>query len=449
MIFLALGPLTVVADGVELSLGGARPRAILAMLLLNLNQVVPIARIVDEVWAEAAPQTVRDQVHANISRLRHLLRQPKAEIRTHEAGYVLRSDLAEFDVAVFDHHVRDGQRLLADGDPAAAAGRLDAALALWRGTPFGGVDQRVTAPEVARLCELRLGAVRARTDAYLSLGRGPETLAELAAAIAEHPLHEDLRRMLMLAQYQAGGRAEALAAYRDGCRILREELGLDPGPELVALHDAILRDDPALHGVRRRPVAIVAPSPVLTGTPAQLPPADGYFTGRARQLGWLDDLVPKSRTREQGRPPADAPQRSAGEPGIALISGPAGTGKTALAVQWAHRVRSGFPDGQLYLDLEEEGWTPAEALARLLHDLGVPVRHQPEEDRAKKRVYRTVTADRACLVLLENPPSSQHVLTLIPASTRSTVIVTSRTWLAALATHHSVRSLHLDYLDHE
>ena len=453
LIFLALGPLTVLADGVELPLGGARPRAILALLLLNLNQVVPIDRIVDEVWAEAAPPTVRAQVHANISRLRRLLQRSKAEIRTHEAGYLLRADPAQFDVTVFDQHVREGRRLLAAGIPAAAADRLDAALRLWRGTPFGGVEQRVTAPEVARLLQVRLDAVQARSEAYLRLGRGPEVLAKLAAAVTEHPLREDLRRLLMLAHYQGGGRADALEAFRDGRRVLREELGLDPGPELVAIHEAILRDEPSLNRIYRRPVTTGRRAPDFpTGTPAQLPAADGHFTGRATQLALLDGLVqPASVDLEGGGVASGAARRSAGEPVVALISGPAGIGKTELAVHWAQRVRASFPDGQLHLDFaaarDQGGWTPAQAVAQLLRDLGVPTERLPTDRRAAEGLYRTLMADRACLMLLDNPPSSQHVRALIPASGRSVFIVTTRIRRTALPTYHSVRSIHLGALD--
>jgi YVTN family beta-propeller protein len=241
MEFHILGPLEVTDEGEALPLGGSKQRALIALLLLRPNEPVSVDRIVDELWGERPPPTAPKNVQVYVSHLRKVLGE--TTIATTPAGYALR--VAEGSV---DAQRAEDALALAKGKAAAEqAELLRAALALWRGPPFGELADLPSArAEIVRLEELRLHLLKRRIEAELELGRHEDLVPELEKLVAAHPLDERLRAQLMLALYQSGRQAEALAVYRDARRTLDEELGLEPDEELRALEQRILAHDPAL-----------------------------------------------------------------------------------------------------------------------------------------------------------------------------------------------------------
>ncbi len=245
MEFRILGPLEVSDGGVELALGGPRPRALLALLLLHPNEVVAADRLVDELWGEFSVGSAAGALRVNVSRLRKAL--PEGILTTRAPGYVVRVEPDELDLHRFERLVDEGRSLLARGLAAEAAERLRDALSLWRGPALADFTYEAFAQAaIGRLDEIRLAAVELRIDADLVLARHDELIGELEALVAEHPLRERLRTSLMTALYRSGRQAEALGTYKDARRIFVEELGIEPGPALQELERAILRQDPAL-----------------------------------------------------------------------------------------------------------------------------------------------------------------------------------------------------------
>jgi DNA-binding SARP family transcriptional activator len=232
--FRILGPLEVIADGQPLALGGARQRAMLALLLTRPNEVISTDRLIDELWGAEPPRTALNTVQYYVSQLRKLLGAERIETRP--PGYAVRVAEDELDLRRFE-------LLLERGDPSA----LRDALALWRGPALADFAYEPFAQEeIARLEELRLVAHERRVEAELQHGDAAGLVAELEQLVGLHPLRERLRGQLMLSLYRAGRQAEALAVYQDARKTLVDELGIDPGPALQELERAILRQDPAL-----------------------------------------------------------------------------------------------------------------------------------------------------------------------------------------------------------
>ena len=245
MEFRILGPLEVWDEGGEVSLGGQKPRALLAVLLLRHNEVVPSDRLIDELWGEDSPERADGALRVNVSRLRKAL--PQDVLETRAPGYVLRVQPDDLDLHRFERLVDEGRGLLGGGRTAEASARLRDALSLWRGPALADFAyENFAQAAIARLEEVRLAAVELRVDADLALGRHDELIAELEALVAEHPLREHLRMCLMTALYRSGRQAEALAVYQDTRRSLVDELGIEPSPALQELERAILRQDPEL-----------------------------------------------------------------------------------------------------------------------------------------------------------------------------------------------------------
>jgi class 3 adenylate cyclase len=231
MDFRILGPLEVLSDGQPLDLGGQKQRALLALLLLEANRVVSSGRLIDALWEEEPPETAQKALQVYVSQLRKLL--GKERLQTQAPGYRLRVEPDELDLARFQHLQEQG--------------RLQEALALWRGPPLAEFAyQRFAQVEIGRLEELRLACLEERIEGDLGEGRHAELVGELEALVQEHPLRERLRTQLMLALYRSGRQAEALEAYQDARRALTEELGIEPGRSLRDLHQAVLNQDSAL-----------------------------------------------------------------------------------------------------------------------------------------------------------------------------------------------------------
>jgi len=288
--FRILGPLEVEDGPQSLRLTGHQQRALLALLLLRANEVVPVDEIVENLWGAEPPASATRSVHALVSKLRRRLDGEAAAdaneetgengvILTRPHGYVLTVADGELDLHRFESLVEHGREALAAGAPAEAAGRLREALALWRGPPLAEFAYDSFAQvEIARLEELRLAGIEERIEADLALGRDRDIIPELEALVAKNPLRERLRGQLMLALYRSGRQAQALDAYQRARHVLVNELGIEPGPALQRLEQAILRQDGSLELGRQR-------SPTVAGGDEELleVPESGVSSARRRR----------------------------------------------------------------------------------------------------------------------------------------------------------------------
>ena len=276
MEFRILGPLEVADGHATVALGGVRQRTLLAILLLNANEVVSADRLIDELWGERSPESGRSALQVRVSQLRKALGQGGAQLLTRAPGYVLSLDRDQLDLQRFERLVREA----AASEPPAAAEKLREALALWRGPPLADLAYESFAQAaIGRLEELRLGAIEKRIDADLALGRHGELVVELEELVAQHPLREHLRAQLMLALYRCGRQADALDVYRRTSSELSAELGLEPGRELKELESAILNQEPSLE-----PSSPAADDSAGEPEPDREPPVELQAPRRARKV---------------------------------------------------------------------------------------------------------------------------------------------------------------------
>jgi DNA-binding SARP family transcriptional activator/tetratricopeptide (TPR) repeat protein len=438
--YLILGPVKVL-DGDRAVVLTGRRRTVLGLLLANAGQVVSQDYLIDAVWDDAPPATARRQIQNDISALRRALADAGAldAIATDGDGYRILPRPGELDAQVFADLVTEALDLSGAGQPAAAAGKLRSALALWRGPALLGLSGRGWDAAVVRLEEGRLAAAEDCFELELGLGKHRELVGEIAELVAAHPLRERLVGQLMLALHGSGRQPDALAAYDRLRARLADELGLSPGTSLQQLHTAILRNDPAVAPVAEAPVAADGKATAPPATPAQLPADVPGFTGRADHLRLLDGLL------------AAAGDQAPNAVVISAIAGMAGVGKTTLAVHWGHRVRDHFPDGQLYVNLrgfavDAPPVGPVEALAHLLRSLGEPAERIPSDVQTAAGRYRSLLADRRVLVVLDNAVNADQVRSLLPGSPGCLVLVTSRNRLTGLLARDGASSLTLDVL---
>jgi DNA-binding SARP family transcriptional activator len=287
--FRLLGPLEVFDDDRALALGGVKQRSVLAILLVQANELVTPDQLIDQIWGGTPPARAGKNVQVHVSRLRKVL--DPGRLTTQPGGYVLHVEPDEFDVARFEQLAAEAGSAAPDG----AARKLREALALWRGPALADLAYEGFAqPEIARLEEMRVAVLEQRIDADLALGRHSELVGELEALVARHPLQERLRSQLMLALYRSARQAEALEAYRVARRELSEELGLEPSEQLKQLEQAILRQDPGLeleqNGAERAPFRqSAAPDRAVLVAPDAMD-ALGDLIGLARPLASADPV---------------------------------------------------------------------------------------------------------------------------------------------------------------
>ncbi|GIM97588.1 AfsR/SARP family transcriptional regulator [Paractinoplanes toevensis] len=424
MDFLVLGPMAALRAGHRVDLGSRRrERCLLGLLLLEPSRAISIDRLVGLLWEGEPPANARGTLSSHVSRLRGLLDPDRDgghgfQLRTRGDGYVVDVPLESVDA----HRFRAlTESAVTRTDPADRSRVLAEALGLWRGPLLADVASDWLRGRVgADLAELRLTTAEAKLDADLACGRHAEAAVEMAGLVADHPFRERLVSLFMLALYRSGRQTDALALYRTVRDRLAEELGIDPGPGLRSMHEAILRSAPHLEPANAGPVMVSAGP----GGPARahLPAPPRHFTGRAAELAGLTATLDAERT-DHG-------------PVIATIVGPAGVGKTALALHWATAVRARFPDGQLYVNLRgfamDPPTPPIEVLGQLLRALGVPAERIPAEVDEAAAAYRGQLADRRMLVLLDNAFGVDQVRPLLPGGSGCAVVVTSRNRLGGL-----------------
>jgi DNA-binding SARP family transcriptional activator len=470
--FRILGPLEVRREGRPVRLGGSRERTVLAVLLLNAGRVVPMHVLVDAVWDQDPPPKAEKAVRNNVSALRaSLALEAGADsvIETTPPGYRLGLSDGSLDALDFRQQIAAAGNLAAAGQVADAAAKLRAALRLWRGPALGGIAGPVVEAAAARLEEQRLAALEECLDLELGLGRHRQLVSELRELVRQWPLRERLAGQLMLAFYRSGRQAEALDAFRHLAARLADDLGIDPCGEVARLHEAILRQDPALDlgsaqaagagtaaaqsqegsGDARTdaaPASAAVEEPalgLLPLVPAQLPRNVPDFTGRAAELERLHGLLPP----EGGQPAGDTAV-------ISAIGGTAGVGKTALALHFAHQVAQRFPDGQLYVNLR--GFDPSgppvdpgEALRGFLGALGVAPGQIPAGVHEQAALFRSLLAGRRMLVFLDNARDAGQLRPLLPATSGCLVVVTSRNQLTGLVAAEGARPLSVDVLSED
>jgi DNA-binding SARP family transcriptional activator/tetratricopeptide (TPR) repeat protein len=447
-----LGPVEIRAGGRLVEVGAPQRRLLLAALAVDAGRPVPVDTLIDRVWGQDAPRTVRAAVHSRITYLRAVLAEAAAaappsgtddggrglaggaagELVLGPGGYVLRVDPDGVDVLRFRRLAAEARR--PERSDPERVGLLDEALGLWRGVPLAGLGGAWAAAERDSWSLHRLAAGLDWSQAALRLGQHADVIPVARELAEAYPLDEALAVVLARALAADGRRAEAAALCAEVSHRLRREADVDPGPQLRALHQAILANE-SLPPLPPAPASAASAVPV----PAQLPGDVPGFAGRAEHLSRLDTLLATA--------PAAAPTAVV----ITAVSGTAGVGKSTLAVHWAHRVAARFPDGQLYVNLR--GFDPAgrivdpaAAIRGFLTALGVPAERIPADPDAQAALYRSLLSSRRVLVLVDNARDADHARPLLPGSPTALAVVTSRNSLTGLVAADGAHPLALDLL---
>ncbi|MFD6066987.1 AfsR/SARP family transcriptional regulator [Amycolatopsis lurida] len=428
-----LGSLRVWLAGREVDLGPPGRRAVLGLLVLAGGEAMSKQELLDALWGERPPRSAVNVLQTHVKHLRRLLEPGRpsrsgSEILPHVGGgYAVRWDAVEIDLPHVRGLVAEANDAQRDGETGRAAALYGEALRWWRGRPLADIPSLSTHPKVMALLAERRALLARYGDAMLAIGAADEVVAELAEAAADQPLDEPAQARLIRAYHATGQRATAFRLYQEVRERLIEELGVEPGPELAAAHAALLADGEPLPDPR--PAARV---------PRQLPAEPSGFTGRLLELSILDQLMPRAGN-------------SGGAVALAAVTGPAGAGKTALAVHWGHRVKDRFPDGQFYANLRgHSAGAPAtalEVLTRFLAALDVPAERLPADTETASALYRTLMTDRKALVVLDNAVDVDQVRPLLPAGPGCLVLVTARDRMAGLVALHGARRLTLGMLE--
>ena len=424
-----LGALEAREGDRPLPLGGTKQRAVLAMLVLRLNQVVSVDYLVDGLWGEATPDSATNVMQAYVSRLRKILASAGPDdygfggVRRCRPGYLFDLDPERFDLYRFERLAREGAQQLSTA-PEAASASLRGALELWRGSPLAEfADLPFALPETHRLEEQRLSAVASRVEADLHLGRHAELISELEVLVTSHPLHEGLQAQLMVSLFRSGRQAEALAVYRRVQQTFAEELGIDPSRQLSELESAILARDPSLDWHPLRIVTGTAPtgpdrpasldpapltSPVQGGQPVRVvkvPARNPHFTGRT---GVIDQLHDRLRSGENSLV-------------VEALFGLGGVGKTQLAIEYAHRFAADY-NLIWWIDAEQPVLIP-DQLISLGARLGVPIDGNPSD--VVDRVLMELADRRDWLLIFDNAERPDDIAGYRPGGSGH-FVVTSR-----------------------
>ncbi|MFC4114332.1 AfsR/SARP family transcriptional regulator [Nonomuraea zeae] len=424
LIVQVLGRLRVWHDDREVDAGPPARRLMLGVLALNAGRLTTRRELIESLWGEQPPSSAVNVLHTHAKHLRRLLdprhspRDQDGVLSTVGDGYLLRLPECALDLLRFRRLVAAAQQAEREGDPARATALFREALRLWEDDdPLCDVPALEGHPKVWGLKAERRRAQLSYWDLMLRAGNAAEVIAALAVHGAANPLDEAVQATLIRAYQAMGQRTIAFERYEATRLVLAEELGVEPGEELERAH-RLLFEEQECRGAPRIPRQLPAPVP--------------DFTGRADELALLDAAYVR-------RPP-----------GIVVVCGTAGVGKTALAVRWGHHNRELFPDGRIHLDLRgddaEHVLAPHEALGRLLTAVGVADQDIPADTQSRAGRWRTETDGRRLLVLLDNAASAEQVRPLLPGTHDTLMVITSRDRLAALVALHGAHRIELDLL---
>jgi DNA-binding SARP family transcriptional activator/tetratricopeptide (TPR) repeat protein/DNA-binding XRE family transcriptional regulator len=452
--FSILGPLCVWHGQTAIGIPQAMQRALLSLFALKHGETVTRGQIVDALWGDKPPKTCESLVHDYVGRLRKLLEPGRRRwasarmLRSVAGGYLLEISVDQLDLARFDERAGAGMSALRNGRPEHAFDLLSEALRQWRGPILADCAEQLQRHPAAVAATQRLvTAALAGSDVALKLENHAWVADRLRPVLEQAPLHEGLHARLILALAGNGNQAAALSHYGNVRDRLAEELGVEPGEELKAAHLRVLRQDGLANQTRALLARTAIRDPWVTAdptrqilqlpqvTPAQLPPDIPRFTGRDDFLGWLSRLI--------------HPNYAASDSGarIAVITGVAGVGKTALAVHWAHQVQHQFPDGQLYLNLRgysaDRPLPPFGALGQLLPALGLAPERIPADVEGAAALFRSLMTDKRMLLLLDNAYTAEQVRPLLSNSRHCVVIITSRSALTGLVARDGAESITL------
>ncbi|MGA5551032.1 AfsR/SARP family transcriptional regulator [Streptomyces pseudogriseolus] len=446
--FSVLGPVRAWRAGEELSLGPKQQRLILGLLLARAGRPVPLGEFVELLWGGCPPASAANAVHRYVGVLRRLLepelpaRAPGRWLVRQAGGYLLRVDADCLDLLDFRTLAEQARSAAGAGDWGRAAGLFTTALGLWQGRCAADLEPVVgTHPAFVMIEHEYVSVVCEAAAASLRCDRAGAVLLALRHAVERNPLDEALLAHLLLVLAADGKQAEAMALYQEMRLRLADELGVDPGTELRAAYDRILRQETAALPPGEPADDYGAPEwPGVTGPhehplvkPVQLPSDLPCFVGRADVLARATALT---------RPTGGTALR------VLAVDGIPGIGKTALAVHLAHRVSGEFPDGQLFVDLrgfvvDGSPADPHEVLRGFLSALGVGRRRIPADADARAALYRSVLAGRRVLIVLDNARDVEQVRPLLPGASTCMVVVTSRSRLTGLAAGHGAHLLTL------
>ncbi|RAJ67077.1 DNA-binding SARP family transcriptional activator [Streptomyces sp. Amel2xB2] len=422
-----LGPVRAYRGDQELPMGSPQQRALLAALLLRGGHTATAEELIDAIWGEEPPERAKAALRTYASRIRKALGNDAELLASESGGYAIRTGRAYSDVAldldIATAHVSEAEKSAASGDRSGARESYAAALAQWSGEALAHVPGPFAERHRRRLTEWQQTLLEHRVDLDLQLGLHTESVSELTALTAAHPLRERFRELLMLALYRSGRQAEALAVFADTRRLLAEELGVDPCPELTVLHQRILEADPGLALAPDEPSGPVTPKPAQ---PAQLPAAVADFTGRAAFVAELKDQLAQAEGTVMA---------------VSAVAGIGGVGKTTLAVHVAHAAAEFFPDGQLYVDLQGAGPSAAEpqaVLGAFLRSLGVDDASVPEGLEERSALFRSLLSGRRVLTFLDNARDAAQVRPLLAGAAGCAALVTSRIRMVDLAGAHLI-----------
>jgi DNA-binding SARP family transcriptional activator/DNA-binding XRE family transcriptional regulator len=416
-----LGPVALRVDGARVELGSPRQRLLLGVLALAANSPVSQERLIEVIWGNRPPGNVAELLQTNATRLRRRLRElggdRAPELVTAPGSYQLTIAENQLDLLLFRRLAGQARQAWQAGDPATAGRLLAEGIALWRGDPFADLASLRTDPEVAGLSREWQAAAVGYAATATELGRPDDALPLLWRVVEADPLHEAAYAQLLIALSVNGQPADASTLFEDLRRRLAEELGTDPGPELVRAYQAARRRD------RGRLV------PPTTTVRRRLPTDLAEFTGREAELAALHAAAVDA-------PPAPPAAGSGTAATVLSIVGTAGVGKTGLAVHFAHQLLAAgrYPDLQLYVDLggyaDQPPGESASVLGMLLWLLGLPPDQIPPDLPGRAALYRDRLFGRAALVLLDNVPSEEWVQPLLPGGPTNLVLLTSRRSLA-------------------
>ncbi|AQU68162.1 hypothetical protein BBN63_20030 [Streptomyces niveus] len=430
-----LGPMEISGQGGDRTPSAPMARRLLAALLLHANEQVRTSTLIDELWDGEPPRLARKTIQTYVYQLRKAPHSagaggPGERVETCPNGYRIRLAPDELDLWQFERHLARARADLGDGDPESAARTLRLGLALWRGDAFADIETGpALAARISQLADTRLGALELRVEADLRLGRHHRLLAELRQLTADHPLNEEFAAQLMLAAYRSGQRGTALETFGQLRRDLVQELGIEPSHRLQRLQRDVLNEAPSLElAPGRQPAVRAAAAPAADVRPrreviAQLPSDTPDFVGRRAELAHI-----VTHARSGSGSLLTAPQ-------IVTVLGGAGSGKSTVTVRAAHLLREHFTDGQFHVRLHDENdrpTDPAAALRSLLRDIGMRMDELPEQIDELARIFRSWSADRSLLLVLDDAFGPEQVVPLLPGGSRSAVLVTSRVRLPGL-----------------